>query len=163
MGTRHLIKVISNGETKVAQYGQWDGYPSGAGVDIARFLETVNLDKFKEAVDNCSFVSSEFITELLAPYSNAEGWMTFEESMVVKERFPEFHRDTSAGVLWVILQRNGCKLYDDSEFESDTLFCEWVYTIDLDNETVTMSDNGDNVWVKPINEFTVDFCEGIEW
>lgn len=162
MGTRHLIKVVNNGETKVAQYGQWDGYPSGAGVDIARFLETVNLDKFKEAVDNCSFVSSDFITELLAQHSNTEGWMTLEESNRVRERYPEFLRDTSAGVLRVILQRNGCKLYDDSKFESNTLFCEWVYTIDLDNETVTMSDNGENVWVKPIDEFTVEFCEGVE-
>jgi len=27
MGTRHLTMVIQNKEPKVAQYGQWDGYP----------------------------------------------------------------------------------------------------------------------------------------
>lgn len=27
MGTRNLTMLISDGETKVAQYGQWDGYP----------------------------------------------------------------------------------------------------------------------------------------
>jgi len=29
MGTRNLTIVTSNGKTKVAQYGQWDGYPGG--------------------------------------------------------------------------------------------------------------------------------------
>lgn len=27
MGTRHIIDVKLNGELKVHQYGQWDGYP----------------------------------------------------------------------------------------------------------------------------------------
>jgi hypothetical protein len=39
MGTRHLIKVIYNKETKVAQYGQWDGYPDGQGLTILNFLD----------------------------------------------------------------------------------------------------------------------------
>ena len=29
MGTRHLIAVQLDGEYKIAQYGQWDGYPEG--------------------------------------------------------------------------------------------------------------------------------------
>ena len=28
MGTRNLTCVFKDGEYKVAQYGQWDGYPS---------------------------------------------------------------------------------------------------------------------------------------
>lgn len=27
MGTRHLTAVVIDGDYKVAQYGQWDGYP----------------------------------------------------------------------------------------------------------------------------------------
>lgn len=38
MGTRHLIEVVVDGQIKVAQYGQWDGYPSGQGVDVLKFL-----------------------------------------------------------------------------------------------------------------------------
>ena len=31
MGTRGLTMVVSKGKTRVAQYGQWDHYPSGQG------------------------------------------------------------------------------------------------------------------------------------
>ena len=29
MGTRHLICVVSDNQYRIAQYGQWDGYPEG--------------------------------------------------------------------------------------------------------------------------------------
>jgi hypothetical protein len=38
MGTRNLTVVISNNQTKVAQYGQWDGNPSGQGVNAITTL-----------------------------------------------------------------------------------------------------------------------------
>ena len=38
MGTRNLTIVYSNGEYKVAQYGQWDGYPEGLGVQLLKYL-----------------------------------------------------------------------------------------------------------------------------
>ena len=45
MGTRNLIMVRKkNGDLKVAQYCQWDGYPSGHGVDILTFLKGVNIN-----------------------------------------------------------------------------------------------------------------------
>lgn len=49
MGTRHQQNVIDkNGELKVSQYGQWDGYPEGQGLDILRYLKSGNLDKYQE-------------------------------------------------------------------------------------------------------------------
>ncbi|MHC5949058.1 hypothetical protein ACVXZ3_04645 [Providencia hangzhouensis] len=44
MGTRHLICVAKDGDYKVAQYGQWDGYPSGQGLTLLTFLR----DKLKK-------------------------------------------------------------------------------------------------------------------
>ena len=44
MGTRNLTMVINQeGETKVAQYGQWDGYPSGVGASVLSFLKNKEL------------------------------------------------------------------------------------------------------------------------
>lgn len=44
MGTRSLTMVIDcNGETKIAQYGQFDGYPAGVGIRVLRFLRNKEL------------------------------------------------------------------------------------------------------------------------
>ena len=50
MGTRNLTLVINQeGEKKVAQYGQWDGYPSGVGAGVLRFLKNKEVfEKFKD-------------------------------------------------------------------------------------------------------------------
>ena len=47
MGTRNLTAVFMDGEYKVAQYGQWDGYPSGQGVDILNILKNAKKDILK--------------------------------------------------------------------------------------------------------------------
>ena len=38
MGTRNLTAVYLDGQYKVAQYGQWDGYPEGQGITALTFL-----------------------------------------------------------------------------------------------------------------------------
>jgi hypothetical protein len=55
MGTRNLTMVISKGEYKIAQYGQWDGYPSGQGSVVLNFLMNldVDLNKFRDTLDRC--------------------------------------------------------------------------------------------------------------
>ena len=40
MGTRHLICVVSDNQYRIAQYGQWDGYPEGQGAAILEFLKS---------------------------------------------------------------------------------------------------------------------------
>lgn len=47
MGTRHLIAVCIDGKYPIAQYGQFDGYPEGAGVDILNILRTISLADLK--------------------------------------------------------------------------------------------------------------------
>jgi len=60
MGTRHLIVVVNKEEYKVAQYGQWDGYPSGQGVTIADFIDkSMDINKFREALDDCVYLTND--------------------------------------------------------------------------------------------------------
>lgn len=119
MGTRHLIVVKSNKKTKVAQYGQWDGYPEGQGVSILHFLQTSNLSLFKRMVDGLSFYKSDKEHEGLDVDTN-----------------PELSRDTSAKLLNLIYAGSVRKVIDKEEFADDSLFCEWCYVIDLDKNTL---------------------------
>lgn len=62
MGTRNLTIVKLDGEYKVAQYGQWDGYPGGQGLRCLSFLRLLmDPEKFKAAVRNCRFGTQEEI------------------------------------------------------------------------------------------------------
>ena len=67
MGTRHTTAVKQNGEYKVAQYGQWDGYPEGAGVSILSFLKKCikkgKMDTFRKHISECTEASLESIRE----------------------------------------------------------------------------------------------------
>lgn len=61
MGTRSLTMVIDQkGTKKVAQYGQWDGYPSGVGSGVLDFLKDKELfKKFKSKLSNVRFLDEK--------------------------------------------------------------------------------------------------------
>lgn len=114
MGTRHLIVVTSQNKTKVAQYGQFDGYPSGQGSDILNFIFSVNLSEFKEKVDNLSFYTDD------------------EVDILDVKKHPEISRDTSSEILNLIYSGKATKVYSNERFAADGLFCEYCYVLDLD-------------------------------
>lgn len=66
MGTRHFTSIILNGEHKVCQYGQWDGYPTYTGVKLLEFIRDNDLDNLKEAIANT------FITK--TPHDDARSY-----------------------------------------------------------------------------------------
>lgn len=134
MGTRHLICVVKDGEYRVAQYGQWDGYPGGQGIDILAFLTNIDRETFESKVDNLSWITD---SESQAQWNDcgANGSTTVKSSVadLHNEKYPENSRDTGAKILSVIQGSDkSLKLMDNLEFASDSLFCEWAYVIDLD-------------------------------
>lgn len=154
MGTRNLTVVVSDDQIKVAQYGQWDGYPEGQGATALNFLRETNLDEFKEKLKNISFFTEE----------EAE---KEDEMGGVYDRRPYLSRDLGAQILYAI--RDGKytrssykgdkdytvkvdKLVNGFDFGYDSLFCEWVYVIDLDKgvfelyEGFNKSDNIEGLW-----------------
>lgn len=68
MGTRNVTIIKQNGKELVRQYGQWDGYPTGALSSIVEFLKTdgaidklkQNLPKVELVSESCSIYPKEF-------------------------------------------------------------------------------------------------------
>ena len=124
MGTRHLIAIVQGGEYKVANYGQWDGYPSGQGLTILRFLRNSNLDRFAEKVAKCSFLNDAEIEEINA------------EANRVGKLPDHLSRDLGAKVFQLIMDSDeGFKFHNSLNFAADGLYCEWAYVVDLDKQT----------------------------
>lgn len=132
MGTRNLTVVYKNGEYKVAQYGQWDGYPEGLGITLLNFLKNVNMDSFRNAVDNVSFYTEEEIKEIR---ELVEERRTLIPNYDWSEDFPQLSRDTGGYILNLITFKGVNKVDNSINFAADSLFCEWAYVIDLDKNT----------------------------
>lgn len=129
MGTRNLTMVYSNGEYKVAQYGQWDGYPEGLGSQLLKYLKGINISELRNAVNRCTYLTKEDFDEINNNIDKARednpkfSWQKF---------YPELSRDTGGDILNLIMFKNKKKLKNSLTFAADSLFCEWGYVIDLD-------------------------------
>ncbi len=138
MGTRGITKVINNGETVVAQYGQWDHYPSGQGITALQFVSNPdNVAKLKAGLANVYDISEEDHKALIRKYTdNENGWFSGDQATAYSNDNPSLTRDTGAGILEVIANSTGpVPIIRDLEFENDELFCEGSYTVNLDNNT----------------------------
>jgi hypothetical protein len=154
MGTRGLTKVIDrNGEIKVAQYGQWDHYPSGQGTLVLEILTSrYNALKHLElALDKCEFVSDAKRELIYAGYSAKYADVVEVGQDNFTAILPSFSRDTGAYILEVVMWSAGAvPLVDEREFENDSLFCEGVYEINYQTNKFT-SKFGDEVVEFPLN------------
>ena len=124
MGTRNITAVFCDGTYKIAQYGQYDGYPSGQGktalVFCRKHLTTADgIEEFRDAIKNARFATD---AELF------EGRIG---------EHPAFDRGVGAVILELIINNvEEIVLKNSISFVADSLFCEWAYVIDLDNETL---------------------------
>ena len=82
MGTRNLTRVISNGQLKIEQYCQWDGYPTGRGGVVLAFARDLykggSVDELKDYLETTRLVNAkdhgcENSTYTGAPYDNHTG------------------------------------------------------------------------------------------
>ncbi len=141
MGTRNLTIVKYQKKTKVAQYGQWDGYPTGQGQTIAAFLRTADLKKFKKQVKALEEYTP---SQIKAAYKKAGAdpksqWITSEVSSRVNQAHPALCREYGADILNLIYNGEVTKVVLNEDFKNDSISCEYWYEIDLDKETVTMN------------------------
>jgi len=140
MGTRHLTCVVKDGEYKVAQYGQWDGYPSGQGLDALDFLKNMDRDKFLSSLAATYQPTEEQIAswwkEVGYDIGSNDGWVSHDISQKYKDKHPSLSRDAGTKILQMIQDASEpvpLNLY--LKFAAESLFCEWAYVIDFDKNT----------------------------
>lgn len=135
MGTRHLVMIVLNDQMKVAQYGQWDGYPSGCGVSVLDFLHRMPKD-FKKQVRKVRNMSPTLLNKVAMQEFNVpvKSLSSAQNSELLK-KYPYWSRDVSHGILDVIAENPNDKIYlqNMKNFAGESLHCEWGYVIDLDN------------------------------
>lgn len=129
MGTRHSQMVINvEGEVKLRQYGQWDGYPSGQGVDILNFLRSANLELYNKEV-----------SKLVAPTKEQE--IVIDKDDKWSENYPYLSRDCGFKIHKMIEQGEVKFVY--LQDRKDALsWCEGFYTIDLQKNKFIAEYNG---------------------
>ena len=135
MGTRHLVGFTHNGVTK-ANYGQYDGYPSGVGSDVLTFAQSLPKRYGEDKVAIINGLGTEVDALIVVPES---GTPTDAE----RAKLAEFtDARVSSGDDWYAVLRN-CQgdleailrsgyILDSFNFGFDGIFCEWAYIIDLD-------------------------------
>jgi len=129
MGTRNLTLVKNlEGITKIAQYGQWDGYPEHSGITALAFLrDKVNRDNLLVELQQVEFIDEEEANDIYEGFDH-----DYNDPTKYLNSYPGLHRDTGIDILKVVANTmNTIKTIDNSEFAKDTLFCEGIYEVDF--------------------------------
>ena len=130
MGTRNLTVVKNKaGKTKIAQYGQWDGYPSYSGITALKFLrDKDNQIILQDRLTLVQFVSDEEVDKLYNASKSSTDWQ--DKDFLIE--YPGLHRDTGVEILEAVASATETvKAVNNSKFRNDTLFCEGVYEVDF--------------------------------
>jgi len=139
MGTRNLTCVVYQSEIKIAKYCQWDGYPSGQGSEILKFLkEKFNKPLFVSELQKVKEITEEELNSKWQECGAAPNspFISIEVSNKFNTKYPHLARDMGAGILEAIQVGKVPSVQNSVTFANDSLFCEWAYLIDLDNETL---------------------------
>ena len=134
MGTRGITQVIDlDGVVRVAQYGQWDHYPSGQGLNVLEFLSGYkNVDRLQASLFKAYFATDEELQAAVDSVANEDGWMTMDQADKFAAMYPSLTRDTCSDILKVIVYSTGrVPLRNDVEFIQDDLMCEGVFTVNF--------------------------------
>lgn len=140
MGTRHLIKVKKDGKIKVSQYGQWDGYPEGQGLDILKFLKNkIKVEQLKSSLDKIRFLDEEGKDkDFLEEYDkNSPKWSSEPDNRTEEQKFwfnTFITRDLGAKILDNIISCEDEEILLKRDDDEDN-WCGGIFTIDLDNMT----------------------------
>ncbi len=129
MGTRHYQVVIDKKGTKrVQQYGQWDGYPSGQGLNILKYLKSGDLEKYQSNLEKIKTPTKNQIEAINKEL--AKNGLEHEKG----GKYYHFNRDCGSQMHQLIEDGKVKNVQLMTKEEADK-WCEGFYTIDFQNNT----------------------------
>jgi hypothetical protein len=144
MGTRGHIRIVA-GKRILLQYNQFDSNRESLGAKILRelieLLKTRTIDELIELFQNITTVSEESEPSI-DEIKSLECWSDFSVSNQSERDWYCLLRKCQ-GSIKSILQSGYCCEYKepttDEEKKDERIFIEYIYTIDLNDETFTVS------------------------
>jgi hypothetical protein len=140
MGTRNLTAVFADGEYKLAQYGQWDGYPSGQGKIALKFARgalciSAGRQDFKGQLAKVRFVEQDELASMYATVGVTGSWCNMDQVNAFNRKWPYFSRDHGARILDLVMNANDEVLTRNEITFAASSSCEYAYVVDLDKNT----------------------------
>ena len=159
MGTRHTIMVKDKmGVLKVCQYGQWDGYPEGQGVNVLDFCQSrENLEKLEKVLPEIKFFNDTHeIDEWIKAYDKlALEWSNNPDNRTESMKFwweQLRSRDIGANILRNLINidkdllptEHKKTLYLKNEYDFFLHgWCEWAYLVNFQTGKLEVYEDND--------------------
>ena len=135
MGTRNLTCVVMDNSFRIAQYGQYDGYPAGQGAIILEFLKGFpgkKEEEFRKKLDLVRFYTEEEMHGFLVRHG-MDGPVPTHVAESFYVNHPELYRSTGARILDLVYSaKKPVKLCNNILFAANSAWCEWAYVVDMD-------------------------------
>ncbi|TID23420.1 hypothetical protein E2P81_ATG02991 [Venturia nashicola] len=139
MPTRGLLGFRRKGIRKASQ-NNYDSYPEGLGKEIIEFilnLSDTDHDRMQEHLENLTWVDLNSKPDEASVERYTQLGLSDEETLrygPAEDWYMLLHRMQGGRCLPAILKGDLLHLIDDSAFLEDTMFCEWAYYIDFEEE-----------------------------
>jgi len=154
--------IDKDGDVKIAQYGQWDGYPSGQGRTIVSFLQTKkNRDKLLSKLKRIRFLEidgrdKDFVKE----YNKNVPQFSHEPDNRTPERKRWFDTYISRNIGGKILETiakatdDEIVLIDETETAKHGGWVEYTYIVNFKRGSLTCKHYIDDE--EPLKEYDLD-------
>jgi hypothetical protein len=149
MGTRGLMAFTHNGEVK-AMYNHFDSYPTGLGTDMVNWILGRQGD-FSEAIEQFERLAA--IDEDVVPTTDQKlallRYLNLNVATQTSDDWYSLLRETQGNPVETL---KAGFFVDYFKFGFDSLFCEWAYVVDLDNQVLDVykgfanTSNGKGLW-----------------
>ncbi len=132
MGTRGVYGFRVNDQDKVT-YNHFDSYPEGLGRKILTYASQTPISEMQKAASRIILVDER----MPAPPDLIERYIHYADLGVSRQRYDDWYcllRKTHGDL--TPYHRDLEHMIDSHEFLHDSLFCEWAYIVNLDDENL---------------------------